>query len=168
MQDTFQYLAGTGVRPLITQGNCARQLRNLCNATSDAQKRAALFAFQGPQGSKRANPSNLTYWREDLTTFLLARGPCVKVYLPCLHSFVQWSGRGYCICIHSFNGERPPFLWDWSPPRPFGCTVGDTIHSDQTATENEESNLAGTPCLPYLSRLATNRLMPLKIVPLAR
>ena len=75
MSDAFQYLAGTGVRPLITKGDCAGQLRKLCSSSSDAQTRAALFAFQGPPGSRHANPSNLTYWREDLTAFLLARGP---------------------------------------------------------------------------------------------
>ena len=61
---------GTVPHPIVSQSNCASQLRSLCNATSPAQTRAMMFAFGGEHG----NPSDLPDFEQDLANFLLVRG----------------------------------------------------------------------------------------------
>jgi hypothetical protein len=57
--------------PLVTQANCAQDIRMLCNESSDGQKYAMLYAFSpGCHGST----SNMTDYEQDIANFLLVRG----------------------------------------------------------------------------------------------
>ena len=57
-------------KPIVTQSTCATDLRSLCSATSPAQVRAMMYTM-GTNG----DPSNLTQFDQDLSNFLLTRGP---------------------------------------------------------------------------------------------
>eukprot|EP00729_Bicosta_minor_P011303 gene11303-30343_t len=56
--------------PMVTQKNCAADIRSLCNASSMSQKYAMLYAFSpGCHGST----SNITTPVQDIANFLLVR-----------------------------------------------------------------------------------------------
>ena len=69
--------------PMVTQKNCAADIRSLCNHSSMARKYAMLYAFApGCHGST----SNITDPVADIAAFLLTRGP---------HA---WLGHGWSGC----------------------------------------------------------------------
>ena len=79
--------------PMVTQQNCAADIRSLCNASSMSQKYAMLYAFSpGCHGST----SNITTPVQDIANFLLVRGP---------HA---WLGHGWSGCSKVY--ERPKEL----------------------------------------------------------
>ena len=59
--------------PLVNNGSCAANLRQLCTAASPAQTRTMMYAFY--PGSCRGDPSVLPQFDQDLANFLLVRGP---------------------------------------------------------------------------------------------
>jgi len=60
--------------PMVTQKNCAADIRSLCNASSMSQKYAMLYAFSpGCHGST----SNITTPVQDIANFLLVRGTSI-------------------------------------------------------------------------------------------
>jgi hypothetical protein len=61
-------------QPWVKQSSCAADLRDACNATGVFQTRAFLYGFS-PGSCKGTNPENLTMVEEDVTNFLLIRGP---------------------------------------------------------------------------------------------
>lgn len=75
--------------PLVHNTTCASDLRSLCTASSPAQNRTMMYAFY-PGGCK-GDPSNLEMFNEDLTNFLLTRGP--YAYL----------GHGWLGCSHFYE-----------------------------------------------------------------
>ena len=64
--------------PLVRNGTCAANLRELCSAISPAQSRVLMYGF-GPGGCSHVNPDSLPDFNNDLANFLLVRGP--RAYL---------------------------------------------------------------------------------------
>jgi len=79
--------------PLVTQENCASELRSLCSETSPAQTRTMMYAF-GPghcQNCRDHLPVDPPQLKEDLANFLLVRGPYAYLghgWLGCSHDYV--------------------------------------------------------------------------------
>eukprot|EP00040_Diaphanoeca_grandis_P005810 m.34623 g.34623 ORF g.34623 m.34623 type:complete len:429 (+) comp17008_c1_seq1:66-1352(+) len=74
--------------PLVTQANCAADIRALCAPDSPGQKFAMLYAFApGCHGST----SNITDPEQDIANFLLVRGP---------HA---WLGHGWSGCSRVYE-----------------------------------------------------------------
>ena len=87
--------------PLVARGSCAADLRALCNTSSVAWTRATMSAFS--PGRCKTDTANLTSPVEDITAFLLARGPYSVI------------GHGWAGCGRVF--QYPPELnWDVGEP----------------------------------------------------
>ena len=86
---------------IVSQRNCAAQLRSLCSMEAPPQTRAMMYAI-GPKGCG-ADPSNLSTVKQDLANFLLIRGK------------FAWMGHGWKGC--SKNYPFPPeFDLDYGVP----------------------------------------------------
>jgi hypothetical protein len=79
--------------PLVTQQDCAANLRSLCTKTSPAQTRTMMYSFfpghcHNCGDTKPVDPPQL---KEDLANFLLVRGPYAYLghgWLGCSHDYV--------------------------------------------------------------------------------
>ena len=93
---------GCCTKPLVLPGaTCASSLRSLCTKDSPAQTRFMKYAFS-PGGCK-GDPSNLTYPLQDITNFLLTRGPYALL------------GHGWLGCSRDY--QVPDQLnWDFGEP----------------------------------------------------
>lgn len=77
--------------PMVTQSNCAADIRALCDPTSLSQTVAMLYAFSpGCHGST----SNITDVEADVANFLLVRGP---------HA---WLGHGWSGCSKVYEWPK--------------------------------------------------------------
>lgn len=77
-------IGSTGPTPIIKQTSCAAGLRQHCNASSPAQTRAMMYAFNSH------DPAVLPELEQDLANFLLIRGP------------YAWLGHGWKGCSRSY------------------------------------------------------------------
>jgi hypothetical protein len=76
-------VGGTVPRPIVSQKDCASQLRTLCSADSPSQTRAMMYAL----GTEKViGPPKPTQLHQDLANFLLIRGP------------YAWLGHGWEGC----------------------------------------------------------------------
>jgi len=61
--------------PLVSQGNCASSLRNLCKNGSTPQTRTMMYSFSPGHCGNKGTVVELPELKEDLANFLLVRGP---------------------------------------------------------------------------------------------
>jgi hypothetical protein len=82
---------------LLTETNCAEQLRKACNVDSDWQKHTILFGLSVNQ----TTGSTLAHVRQDVAFFLLARGP---------YAYAGWGvwGMTWPFQPEPAHGELPP------------------------------------------------------------
>lgn len=123
---------------MVTQQNCAADIRSLCNASSMSQKYAMLYAFSpGCHGST----SNITTPVQDIANFLLVRGP---------HA---WLGHGWSGCSKVYE-------WPKELDGDYGVSAAERA-SVRACVSVRLSDMSSRRwcacCLPYLSLLS--RLM---------
>lgn len=73
-KNSYGCLGTTGTQILVDKQHCASQLRTMCTAGSQAQRRAMLFPFAGKH-ERGGGVVLLPEFEQDLTNFLLSRGP---------------------------------------------------------------------------------------------
>lgn len=79
--------------PLVTQQDCAANLRSLCTKTSPAQTRTMMYSFYPGHchNCRDTLPVDPPQLKEDLANFLLVRGPYAYLghgWLGCSHDYV--------------------------------------------------------------------------------
>jgi len=120
--------------PMVTQKNCAADIRSLCNETSESQKYAMLYAFApGCHGST----SNITNPVQDIANFLLVRGP---------HA---WLGHGWSGCSRVY--EWPKEL-DADYGEPLGLCK-ETAPNSGVFTREWTKATVQTDCSTYTSSI---------------
>lgn len=92
-------VGGTCPHAPVRNATCASDLRSLCNASAPPQTRAMMHSLNTEKG----DPGALTSLQQDLTNFLLIRGP------------FAWLGHGWMGCSKDYPFP-PEFNLDYGEP----------------------------------------------------
>ena len=97
-------VGGTVPSPVVVKTQCANILRSLCTVDAPPQTRAMMFALNTPRGQ----PDKLLSLHQDLTNFLLVRGP------------FAWLGHAWKGCSKNYPFPKE-FAMDYGIPIDMIC-----------------------------------------------